>query len=435
MTRPAFVLCVVALAACGRSPGPKPPRGDAGAGTGGDAMAPGAGGAAGADASVGADTAPDVAGESPQPSAEAGVEAASDGGLDAGDGPAPVLVPYRALGVALADAFACALRDDHSVLCWGTDAPTVTPPPGRTITTLAASRSTACAILDDGGITCWSIPSSATSTVATALAVPPGRRARQISMSRWQTCALLDDGTVFCANSSRTQVLAPPPGAAPIRQVAAGFEWEVGTIYEDGLMSPELPDALATPTLLFGKSLVVTLAGSAGSEFWCWVKREGGTACERAPYNVNPDPAMPLVQIVAGEAVLCGIKLDGGVRCWGTAVRGCEEGVPALSYWCDGRATADHAHDVLLGVPAVSLAVTSDLGNERVCALLADGSVKCWGNAVDCSMMLPSGGCAPVATPDPILGGSLEIVGDLTGPFYGAWRAIDLGSHPPPARL
>jgi hypothetical protein len=431
MTRPAFVLCVVALAGCGSTAGSKPPPGGAGAGTDGDATAPGA---AGADAAVGADVAPDVAGESPAPSADAGMEGASDGGADAGDGPGPVLVPYHALGVALADAFACALRDDHSVLCWGTGAPTVTPPRGRTVTVLGAAGSRACALLDDGGVTCWSLPYNATSTVSTPVALPAGRRAIQLAVGKARTCVILDDRTVFCAGPPNTEVLLPPAGAAPIRQIAVGFQGEVGTIYEDGLMSPELTDSLATPTVLFGKSLVVTLAASAGSLFWCWVKREGGTACERAPSNVNPDPTLPLVQIVAGEAVLCGIKVDGGVRCWGTAVAGCAEGNPSRSYWCDGQASADHAHDVLLGQPAVALAVSSDLANERVCALLADGTVKCWGNVLDCTTM-PSEPCIPPATPDPIQGASLEVVEGPMGRSYGAWRTIDLGSHPPPARL
>jgi hypothetical protein len=425
--RPVFVLCAVALLACGRPSRPKPPpAADAGADAGSEERGPTDGGSAGSDG--GADAPP----ESPAPSPEAGADATADASsaTDAGDGPGPALVPFRALGVALGDTFACALRDDHSVFCWGTNAPKVEAVPGHTVSKLAADTRRACAILDDGSVTCWSFSSDTLLTTASALDLPAGRRASQIAMSAYTTYVVLDDETVFYATSMRTGIIQRPPGAAFIRQIASGYGAQLGAVYEDGTYAPEIPYALARPYLLGSEQAhVLTMTTSRRSDFWAWVKVGGGTVCEGVPYDVHPDPTMPLVEIVAGTSFLCGRRPDGGVRCWGT-FPGCREGAPSLSYWCDGQVTTDRAHDVLLGLPAVSLAASSDY-TRLACAVLVDGSIKCWGGAVDLECATGDvASCQAPATLDPVVGASVEIAGAAGGRTYGAWRAVDLGSHP-----
>jgi hypothetical protein len=432
MARPVFVLCVVALAACGlaacgRSSGPKPPaRGDAAAGAGADATPPGAAGAGGSEV----DAADDLGLDGLAPSAEAGGDGGTDGAADATearDGPSPILVPYGALAVAVGDTFACALRDDGSVFCWGKDVPMVTLPPGRTVKVLAAGGHVACVILDDGSVPCWSIDVNSAITTPKPLDLPAGRRATQLVMSRQMSCAVLDDQTVFCNTPPPAkQLIKPPAGAAAIRQIAIGYTYELSALYEDGTYSPPVPEALVGRYLLNGQYLVDQIAATPGEiDYWCWERRGGGTFCPQGAYNVSPDPTLPLVQIVVGTNELCGIKTDGGVRCWGTSLNGCLEGDPSLSYWCDGKTSDTHAHDVLLGAPAVSLAVGTGLPN-YVCAVLADGSVRCWGGSLDCFSTMP---CTAPANPDPILGASVEVVAGSPRAF-GAWHAIDLGSHP-----
>ena len=157
------------------------------------ALAAGCGGVAGSDAGVGAADASD-AGSSPgsdadgpgratevSPDAEAGPTPGADSGSDspgdadgtdgAADG-APVLIPYRALAVAMGDTYACALRDDHSVLCWGANPPAVEAPAGRTVSQLAAGGHQACAILDDGGLTCWALDVNSSTTTARSIDLP-----------------------------------------------------------------------------------------------------------------------------------------------------------------------------------------------------------------------------------------------------------------------
>jgi hypothetical protein len=429
MPRSSLGLCTVALLlACGRSAGQKaPPGSDAAADLGVGAQAHDEAGAAAPEG--GADAALERATPSPDTGAVATPDAADATTKgDAGDGPAPALVPYRALGVALGDMFACALRDDHSVFCWGTDAPKIDVAPGRTVTSLAADSQKVCAILDDGSVTCWSLSTVTQQTTSAAFALPAGRRALQIGMSGHTTYVLLDDQTVAYASGSLAGVIHRPAGAAAIRQIAPGFEAQLSAVYEDGTYAPELAFGLAKGYLLGSEQAhVLTMAASRHIDFWCYVKVGGGYDCEGGAGNVVPDPAIPLVELVAGTNFLCGRRPDGSVRCWGT-FPGCLEGEPSLSYWCDGQKATDHAHDVLLGMPAVSLATNDDL-TQLVCAVLVDGSVKCWGGAeVECTGA--PGGCQAPAQQVPLIGDTVDIVSAAAGRTYGAWRAVDLGSHP-----
>jgi hypothetical protein len=427
MPRPIFVLSVVivaALSACGRSAGHDAGmRPDAGGGSDGQ----GAADAPGPDAVMGGDVADVTA--SPDASPDTAIDGEwPDGGAD-GEGGA-TLVPYHALGVVLGDRFACALRDDHSVFCWGTNAPKVDLVPGRTVIKLAAAEEKVCGILDDGSVTCWSFSANTQLTTTAALDLPAGRRVIQLAMSGFTTFVVLDDQTVFYSSGAKTGIIQRPAGSASIRQIAPGYAGQLGAVYEDGTYAPEVTLGLSQPFLLGADhAQVLTMTAARSVDMWCWAKVGGGTMCEGAPAAVVPDPTMPLVELVAGTSFFCGRRLDGTVRCWGTFA-GCDEGAASLSYWCDGQAATDHAHDVRLGMPAVSLAANDDETTRLACAVLVDGSVKCWGGAdVECVM---GTSCQAPAQQDPVLGDSVEIVpaGAAGARTYGAWRAVDIGSHP-----
>ena len=84
----------------------------------------------------------------------------------------------------------------------------------------------------------------------------------------------------------------------------------------------------------------------------------------------------------------------------------------------------------MLGRPAVAL---SPGGYYHSCALLDDGSVRCWVFSDDCKFdngTLVSCPVRQMKDQDPMLGASVEVVTTADGPRYGAWSAIDLGTHP-----
>ncbi|MBC8074072.1 MAG: hypothetical protein IAG13_37475 [Deltaproteobacteria bacterium] len=122
----------------------------------------------------------------------------------------------------------------------------------------------------------------------------------------------------------------------------------------------------------------------------CWGANGGGSG--RLGQGTEPvydfaDPAMlPAIQLggtpvrlAVGESHACAVLSNGAVRCWGSSehgVLGLGEGVG------DGLDVGD---DEVPGVmPAINLgfgaeAIDVTCGYENTCALLDDGSVRCWG--------------------------------------------------------
>jgi hypothetical protein len=117
----------------------------------------------------------------------------------------------------------CAILDDGSVRCWGynsngqlgdgtnTDRNTPTAlsswPSGRTAVAITAGSYHTCAILDDGSVRCWGSNSDGQlgdgtttdrNTPTTLSGWPSGRTAVAISAGYYHTCAILDDGSVRC---------------------------------------------------------------------------------------------------------------------------------------------------------------------------------------------------------------------------------------------
>jgi alpha-tubulin suppressor-like RCC1 family protein len=81
----------------------------------------------------------------------------------------------------------------------------------------------------------------------------------------------------------------------------------------------------------------------------------------------------PVTQLGGGSSHVCALLTTGAVRCWGFGFRG------ALGYGNTDDIGDDEdpasAGNVDLGGPAVQLAS----GSHHNCALLASGSVRCWG--------------------------------------------------------
>ncbi|WP_434424146.1 RCC1 domain-containing protein [Nannocystis pusilla] len=84
------------------------------------------------------------------------------------------------------------------------------------------------------------------------------------------------------------------------------------------------------------------------------------------------------VEIAAGEAFVCARLEDGTIKCWGSN----NYGVLGVG---DTIARGDHPNEMGVNLPAFSLGdvpvVHMSAGDAFMCALLADGSVKCWGYA------------------------------------------------------
>ncbi|MDW8145466.1 MAG: carboxypeptidase regulatory-like domain-containing protein [Roseiflexaceae bacterium] len=266
------------------------------------------------------------------------------------DRPVPVMVNglNNVTGIAAGTDHTCAVLTDGTVRCWGrnhsgqlgdgstTDRPAPAPVNGLTnVTSLAAGPNYTCAVLAGGTVRCWGTNSS------TPAVVPGLAGVMDVAASAGHTCALLSDGTVQC--------------------------WSVTSL---------------VPGLVNGLSGVIDLAG--GWLHTCAVLNNGTMRCWGANWygqlgdgSTTSYPTTPATvsglsgasKASAGRDHTCALLNDGTARCWGAGFRGqLGDGVP-FSY-----STVPVVVKGLSGASAIAS------GHEHNCALLATGTVQCWGS-------------------------------------------------------
>jgi Regulator of chromosome condensation (RCC1) repeat len=363
--------------------------------------------------------------------------------LDAG-GVAPGRVALRATAIAVGRYHVCALLEDQRLKCWGVNdfgqlglgdalsrgvtgatmgdaLPAVDLGTGRHATAIAAGHYATCALLDDGSVKCWgALPTGLPSRTAApdfrgdepgemGDALPAldlgGHTATKIAVGHETGCALRDDGQLRCWLAGLTPVQAVLP--ASLRVVDIVGTWGVSVRFDDGSVREILDPRVASPPLALGVNRHATVVGN-GNRNYCVEFVEDGVVCTEESLKVPPFGERGLQAISISEMYLaCGLAVDGGdVSCWG--------GFNPI--W--GTTQADGSARVRLGQPATALAGG---GYEHTCALLVDGSVKCWDSYDDVDAHLERMPDAPAW-----LGASYA---SISGP---AWPPIALGTRAAP---
>jgi hypothetical protein len=171
---------------------------------------------------------------------------------------------------------------------------------------------------------------------------------------------------------------------------------------------------MASITLPPGEKATFVTGGGVAMSL-CAVVDTGGVACA----TTGPAPTTTdLTAFSVGLGFSCGLSQLGDVRCWGLGTG---------TFWSPGAQLPDGSAAVVLGQKAVAL--TSG-NNDHICALLDDGSVKCWGER-DLCMTYPGTATCPMPTSRSFdIGSSVDIVGAGATCTVGAWHAVNLGTHP-----
>ena len=370
----------------------------------------------------------------------------SVGPVDVGDGRRT-----RALGVG---AFhTCALLDDATVRCWGSgiagqlgrfqslsdvgdnETPGSVPPvdlgDGRTARAVSAGSGHNCALLDDGNVRCWglgyqgrlgygshdSVGIDESPGSVGPVFLGAGRTATAISAGADHTCAVLDNGQVRCW------------GDGSHGQLGYGSVEDVGDDETPGMVPPvDLGD---------GNTAV---AISAGGEHSCAVLENGSVRCwgngaegrlgygntsaigdDETPGIVGPvdlGQGRSAAAIAAGPEHTCALLDNGSVRCWGPNLAG-QLGSGVAATIGDNEAPGSAA-PVDLGAGRSALAI--GLGALHTCARLDDGSVRCWGSGENgrlgnCSRAIIGDDDAPSAT------GPVALTSTLGGGCGGGSRS------------
>ena len=395
--------------------------------------------------------------------------ASGDSSLDAGAETLTVApAPYRALALAVGLTHVCVLLDDHNIKCWGDassgalgygdgnprgataaemgDAlPTVDLGTGRTVKEVSAGRYTTCAWLDDDSAKCWGIVGldgqsgmndrgDAPGEMGDALPpipLPPGRSLTHLTAGTNWVTATLDDGTAALWQLGVRTILTLPTTSA-VRQIARGREGgPTPILFEDGSTRLVAAGEISGPGPLGLPYQEPITFVADGRDDECVILAGGLPVCEGAaddPYDRWSD-ATVATRVAVGLEFSCVLQPNGHVRCRSSGLGGCEPDHPQNTYWCAGQAAADDSFEVLLGQPAVDV----QAGDSFACALLVDGSVKCWGGGDDCVPYTRDGvsgyDCLAPAPPPVWLGGGISLVTTDGQTSYGPWHAVDLGTR------
>ena len=306
----------------------------------------------------------------------------------------------------------CAVLGGGSVRCWGyggdgelgyantsnvgdIQTPASVGPldfgPGRTVTAISAGSFHTCALLDDGSVLCWGYGANGrlgygnTSSVNSpasvgAVDLGPGRTAVAISAGGAHTCAILDDGSVLCW------------GFGFDGQLGYGNNLDFGDTSAPGSHQPvDLGPRHTAKAISAGGLHTCAILGDGTVRCWGFGflgqlgygdRNNIGDSSTPTVASVGPvdlGPGRTATAISAGAAHTCAILDDGSVRCWGFGGRG------ELGY---GDANTVGATDLPSSVAPVDLgpgrtATAISAGTDHTCAILDNGSVLCWGNGAN----------------------------------------------------
>jgi alpha-tubulin suppressor-like RCC1 family protein len=286
---------------------------------------------------------------------------------------APVNGITTATSVVAGDEFGCALLAGGTVSCWGlgesgqrgdgtTNTFAADPVPVSGLTTavaIAAGYDHACALLANGGMRCWGSnvdgqlgsPSTPHSGSSVPVSVGGIAGAVAVAAGAYHTCALLQDGTLRCWGRNDQS--------------------QLGDGTRNSSVSPVRVNGITDVVAVSGGA-VHTCAVLRDGTARCWGENEFGQLGDGTTNTAsNPVQVIGLttaVGISAGWRHACAWLADGTTRCWGQNEFG---------QLGDGTFTNSSTPRATRGI-ASATAVTAGWWHHS-CALLASGTVQCWG--------------------------------------------------------
>lgn len=337
--------------------------------------------------------------------------------------PVQVTAVTGATKVAAGTGFACALIDadvKSRPVCWGDNSSgqlgTSQPGVAKTTIRTPVDAFSSAAALDAGNghacatpagsqaPLCWGLNDKgqvgdgttvsprlpvAVSGLTTATAVSAGG-GTDASPERGHTCAVRADTTAVCwGRDTRGQLGNHAQDDFDATPVVVQYLADPGT----GTFA-DLTGLSAVATGGFHSCAIAAADGSV----WCWGYNASGqlgdgttsstTAGVRsyaAHVQVNPDPdpdadnpLTGVVALAAGTFDTCALLADGSVRCWGDNGRGqIGDGTTAERHLPTQVSGLDASPTPLGTGPTTATAITA--GDDHTCAVVGDGSLRCWG--------------------------------------------------------
>jgi alpha-tubulin suppressor-like RCC1 family protein len=331
-----------------------------------------------------------------------------------------------ATAIAAGKHHTCAILDNASVKCWGSNAsgqlglgdadnrgdgsasggmgdslPAVELGSGRTAKAIAAGNQHTCAILDNSSVKCWGANASGQLGLGNTsnrgdnsnemgdylptVDLGPGRTAKVIATGGSHTCAVLDNASVKCWGENSNSQLGLGD------HVNRGDEPdEMGNLLPSVELYSDTATSITTGT---GYTCVLLNDNSTDplSNVKCWgrgnqgqlgnKKKEPRTTPAVNAINLGTGitgvtTARKATAITAGNFHTCAILDNSSIKCWGFNASGQLGQGNIDTVW-----SVNHLGDAL---PAVDLGAGRTArgiaaGDNHTCVVLDNTSVKCWG--------------------------------------------------------
>ncbi|MGC9974320.1 MAG: hypothetical protein ABSC36_02865 [Gaiellaceae bacterium] len=241
--------------------------------------------------------------------------------------------------------------------------------PVKGATGISAGGSSTCVLVADGGIDCWGfngdgeLGNGTMTNSSTPVAVYGIIGATSVNTGFKHTCALIGSGLVSCWGDNK-----------------------LGELGNGTLTSSSTPVAVS--------ALSGVVANSSGAAHTCAVLTDGAVYCwgdnevgelglgvlnQLAPYGISsPEQVSGVsnaVGVSAGFLHTCVLISGGSIECWGYNEEG-QVGNGTVN------AARPHAEPFPVHVVGLTNAIAISAGNFHTCALIAGGTVKCWGYIV-----------------------------------------------------
>lgn len=354
------------------------------------------------------------------------------GQMGEGGGGATEPTPVSVSGISTATqveaggAHACALLSNKTVKCWGDDGngqlgddvalssknTPVSVSGISTATQIAVNGDTSCALLADSTVQCWGNDNvgqlgddASLTNQPTPVSVSGINTASSIAVGSQDACAVLSSGVLKCwGRDNRGQlgddsntVNQPTPvsalGISTASQVAVGGVTTCALLTDSSVqcwggesLGTGQPAQIEIPRAkVFGFPMkAIQVAGAMNGTQNCVVFNTGKIGCAGLNDNgqlgngdagTNYATFSPVtgisnaVEVSVGALHACALLEDGTVKCWGD---------DAFGQLGDDSAQVDKSTPV--SVSGISTAMSVSAGYRHSCAVLLDGTAKCWGD-------------------------------------------------------
>ena len=274
----------------------------------------------------------------------------------------------RFTAVSAGTNFACALRGDGTLACWGqNDAGQAMAPPGQFIAVSTGWR-TACAVRTSGSLECWGSNRVGQSD-------PPRGRYTAVALGDETGCAAPINGPLACWGYRKPSgPLLESLGQIKAVSTGAGTVCAVGVNGDLGCRALQQFGMKIAPT---GSYVSVSIGGlyracalQVQGTLVCWQTGPGPYGFPSNDLTLLPVPLGRFKTVSAGSRAACAVRINAELACWDM------ESGDSADFLQAGATPQGTFQSVSVG-----WTISFDhSANQFACAVHTSGELECWGD-------------------------------------------------------